>query len=795
MRAAPLPARARLAAVQTADRSPSAQVLSRRGTVRGMSEVDWQTRYQDWQPWARRFARENGAAAFSSAVISDCCARCIIRVEERDPDSGEWEPSEDPAFDGLFDLYRNELQGPDELVRLHAHHYQVAGEMLQTQRDGNGGVEYGIYSTAVAEWDKPDRGVVTVKLVPDGKVERETAFVVPRRQVVRFWMPDAEWQAYAWSPMAASIDDLHRYRALARYARRTAESSLVMNGVLWAPEGPFQEPPVDPTGEDLGSIRPGLEDQYFQAASLRFSETADVAAVAPMLLHWEREDGPPEWIKMGDGLDEAGIAHRREALEDFARGTNLPVTTLVGGGVGDANHWSEWLASDKFFDSGVAPTMDRICHLDLTRSFLWPRARLAGWDQERLDNLRVGYDPTPVIVKPDQSEKAIKLRMSGVINEDSTLEACGFTEDDKLVDQAEREWLLEVLARGGSVTSPQPGEGGEPSPVGPGNVVEMPPPRPLEPPEPSGDGQVPVAAAAGTSGRAEHLLARLVKLRQQVGSRLLAEAEYAYDAALRQAGVKLMTRARGRSSPTRAAQVAAAVEERAPLRPLLAAVGMRDHELLQHAFDTFRGRAARHLEQYARRVAAVFAQAGATAPTFDTGSAVELLVSGLTAMVRTRLLQGDEAALAAAAPSLVPRALRRPSVGFEDLLPGMPDPSELAAASARLVRQSLGVVEGRLAVTVPPSADLMPEVVVTMDPYTVEERLAADLQVEPVWTWVHGFYGEPLNPFDPHVDLDGYETTDRETNPDLANTEAWPEVDVFAPDDHPGCTCEWVPTR
>ena len=289
--------------------------------------------------------------------------------------------------------------------------------------------------------------------------------------------------------MAASVDDLKRWRALSRYVLRTADSQLAMNGMLWAPGEAFDGPPIEvdeAEATEIGEAANIVEDAYMQAARLRHTETDDVAAIAPFLVHWDKEYGAPQWIKMGEGLDPAGISHRKEALEDFARSSNLPVTTVIGGGVGDANHWSEWLASDKFFDSGVAPTMNRICHLDLTRTYLWPRARLAGLRDDQLVDIRIGYDPSPVIVKTDQSDIALRLNRAGLLSNEATLEAANFTEADLMPPGPQRDWLLEVLAGKKAGDSPFGNTTlkgfGDQTPVGPGTVEQAPPERPSTPP-------------------------------------------------------------------------------------------------------------------------------------------------------------------------------------------------------------------------------------------------------------------------------------------------------------------------
>ena len=59
------------------------------------------------------------------------------------------------------------------------------------------------------------------------------------------------------------------------------------------------------------------------------------------------------------------------------------------------------------------------------------------------------------------------------------------------------------------------------------------------------------------------------------------------------------------------------------------------------------------------------------------------------------------------------------------------------------------------------------------------------------YRWVHGFYGEPTRPFEPHDALDGAEGDSPEADIFL-NADPFPDGDYFAPGDHEGCLCELI---
>ncbi len=475
---------------------PSQRLLDRRMSAPSAAYQQWLSKYQDWQWDAKRFARTVGVARFTANLVASTAGRVDLLIEEYDAAEDEWKPTEDPQIKGLMREYRNETLGQTapELVRLHTWHYEVAGEAaLITRDDSTGSAEFLVSSLDAIEWDKPGKDNATVRLAPQGILMEGTAFVVPRDQVIRYWMPDEEWLGLATSPMTAAMDDLRRYRSLVRYAQRQAENYLAMNGILWTPQS--AHPDVtnpDPSEEDNPADHVAANDVIFDLYNT-FAQTSIntddrlESVVAPMMWYGAAGD-EPKWIDMGGGLDEHGPDHRKEALEDWARGTDSPASLIVGGGSSDENHWGAWVTQERFV-AAVAPTLNRVTHQDLTVAYLWPRLRLLGNYQVR--NYRVGYDPTPVIVHPDMSDKALRGWLAGIIGSAAARQYMGFEESDAPT-QADQELLAKVLSNFGGAAGSTPAVKAPGEKVGPGTVQEIGPKQP----QPSGTGS-PLGLAAG----------------------------------------------------------------------------------------------------------------------------------------------------------------------------------------------------------------------------------------------------------------------------------------------------------
>lgn len=409
-------------------RRPAAMVAAAQPLGPGYARVHRRLR-QSWQDRATFFARQMGAIRFAAGITADSGSRCDRIVEKCvDPRTDLWEPVDnDPVAADLLRSYQGRHQTQSELIRQHIWHYRITGEMVHFVEQAEGKAVWSIRSPLAAEWRNDD---VLIRDVPGGSERDGTARAIPYKLVKRLWQPNEDWPAYATSPMEGVIRDCERYWSLARMVQRQADSPAAMNGVFWTPNGMHKGNRLN-----AGQVGPGgnavpgskTEKDWYDYARRSFEDDDAIEAVVPPMMWGEHDEGPPQWVRIGAGLDPEGIAHRNEALEAIGRGLDYPQKLFTSGGT-DANHWAAWLLEEQFARASVAPILERVYWGDLTQIFFRPglralRARgLWSGDPEMY---RIGFDMSPIVVHPDQSKQAMELYKLGMLKDTVLLELSG----------------------------------------------------------------------------------------------------------------------------------------------------------------------------------------------------------------------------------------------------------------------------------------------------------------------------------------------------------------------------------
>lgn len=429
-----------------------------------MASTALQSLQQPWQSRARLFSKRLGLVSFSHEVTTSVGSRCRYVIQQ-DLGGGNWQEAKELGY--VLEWYRNDSQSFQELVSAHLYRVGVDGDRYEVLDDSQSGrASYWVLPIDRVQWSGSQ---AVIMLAPNGNKNDRTALELPADHLVRMWTPDRDYPLLGDSPMSAVIEDCERYWSLMRYVRKTADSRLAMNKILWTPQGAHQPLPEDM--QQPGTVpKSELDVALAQAAKTSFERDDSLQGIMPFILRWDKDLGEPKLIDLARGLEPAVLDQMENAAKMIAQGLPLPAQMLLAEG---SNHWTEWLLDEQSFRWGVAPPVERVCN-DLTRSFLIPTLRaLAPSDPSIVDpeNFRIWYDPSAVLIHPDRTANALELNVAGLLAAIPTLEAYGWNESDLMTPEERAVWK-------DFRDKPAPLPYGRQAPASPATTTEAPPPVP-----------------------------------------------------------------------------------------------------------------------------------------------------------------------------------------------------------------------------------------------------------------------------------------------------------------------------
>ena len=396
--------------------------------------------------------------------------------------------------------------------------------------------------------------------------------------ICRVWRPHPRYSRHANSSVRALLEILEEIALLTREVRGETVSRISSAGVVAiADEFSF------PNSEDA---QPGTEDfdpftrEFLDTMMTSITDKGSAAGVAPMVLR-----APADLIEKGFRYfsfarpDAAvAMAKRREALERFAQGIELPPEWIFG-------HASTTFANamqitEDAFRLYIEPGLSEVCEA-ITQGYLWPRLmKDAGLDPYGPvpDEIRMqvcSYDASHLISKPDRTKAAEDAYKNIEISGHTYRQTLGFTEDDKPDEQevavrirTDQERQQRVTIRGTDVNLPvvvdpallqlenQPGnqdgkykfpDGADPYEQPPPGETSTPPPFPGQPPAPPVPGHQPPAAlppaAPGQPVPPPPAIAAVAHTIGILALRLQSAGELAVDRAVDKVGAKIRSAA------------------------------------------------------------------------------------------------------------------------------------------------------------------------------------------------------------------------------------------------------------
>jgi hypothetical protein len=781
---------------------------------------------QGWQSDAWNYRDTIGELRYAIQFLANSASRMRIFVAA-EPAEGESDnpiplgdvegvPPEvlEVATEALRDLGRGKLALKNILKGLSTN-VSVAGEcFLLGQTDPETGEEHWsirstdeIVAKDEAWWmrEMPDgpQGIIPwVKLDPELTV------------VSRIWVPHPRFALLADSAVKAMLDDCESLAILRRTIRADGKSRLGRGVLLVPDEASIKAPNDNNTDPEADPVF----DAITRALMEPISDEGVASAVAPIAVR-APADALKEFrhLTFAQPFEEQAAKARAELVGIIATSIDLPKEIIMG--MADLNHWTSWQVDDNTFRHHIEPHVIELCD-GLTGAYLRPYLKAVGLDPEWVRRLVVWYDPTELVTHPDRTADAEKAHGAFVISDEAYRKAAGFTDADKpspeeiearqfqhirtfppnlLMEFARRmdpTIVVPPITTPGTIPGIRPGgvDAGDPLPVA--GAVPIPPgdePASDEPPvsqKPTVDqpvqGPPPITAAGNrANAQTQRLSRKLVSIDQDLRARLQTAANAAMLRQLERAGAKL--RPKVAKDETLRTKIAHRPNERVPAilgESLVAATGLTSADLMGN--DDWSGLRAQFYgwtETAQKQALATAIRIGSLAEEDDAVKAAE------AAMATGRDLGWE--VLTSALTNLGHHLLYNPdpNVGLGDWADLNPD----TLVPTGMIRAALGVAGGGDLGIIPGSEST----IALGEPIgqigtgsTITELLESSGNVErDKYEWDHG---PSLNPFEPHLDLDGTDFASFD-NEALANTTGFPANAYYFPGDHEGCSCDFTP--
>jgi hypothetical protein len=631
--------------------------------------------------------------------------------------------------------------------------------------------------------------------------------------VVRGWTADAEWSAEPDSPMRSLVGVCERLLLIEKGDDAALRSRAAGNGmVLWPEE-------LDTIPDDADDEDDDFDRDFVTQLTTPLTLDGSAAQVVPMIKRGAYQYlDRVRHLTFGRPLDPLTSDRETKLLARLGIGLDVPPEVITG--LADTNHWNAWqITSDLFRHHQEPITIAAVEGLSIG----YLRARLTAanrWDPALIRRLVIWYDASDLIAPADMSAAADAAHDRGLITDAAYRALRGVGEEhappdeqqagtdpvgdtglspDRLaqvigiaqqailagfdplsvtqalgLDMIEHTGHLPVQSRESIAADTPPAD--SPTDTEPDAQPNPTPALPPAPPPASGVVDALIAAAATEQSR--RLSRRLTQIERTLRERIAVAADAALARALERAGN------RARAAAQRHTDARETVTGRAPEqvlaslgRPLVAALGLEEQQLLAEAFAKLR-------EQYTEWTLTAAEEAIDTAVQLAGLDRADPQVQRYIAGLRDRFADNVDASWPTLETGLNDLAADR----LYDPDPAAPEVGELPAGQVPpgLVREALALAGGLHsdATGRPPLNGLTSGQL--LDGFL---RDAGAEIAEYEWA-----YGISARPFPPHAALDGLVFTGFDDDAlSTAGTGASWIGGSFAPGDHKGCFVAGTP--
>lgn len=306
-----------------------------------------------------------------------------------------------------------------QIVERLALNLYVAGEAFLLGVPSDNGKDTEFYAASKHEVSSKDNSAKEIEF-RGKKYDRKTIFFI------RIWDPHPAYWERPDSPVLAALPILRELVGMTQSVGAQIDSRLAGAGVMWIPQTILKNPTVPSDQGQQFDDNPVL-NAIMNAMLAPIEDRSNASAVVPLLLG--APDDAIEKIKymtFATPFDGETKELRDEAIRRLALSLDAPPELLLG--LGDSSHWNAWIVREDVVQTHIVPRLELITDA-LTREFYRPLLKAQN-PKANVEEYEILSDVSQLIQRPNRLEDASVLHEAGVLNDESFLEAGGYTDQE-----------------------------------------------------------------------------------------------------------------------------------------------------------------------------------------------------------------------------------------------------------------------------------------------------------------------------------------------------------------------------
>jgi hypothetical protein len=388
-------------------------------SINGVGWRNWRFGDQAWQMEAWRMYDIIGELRKYANWIGAAVSKCRLYVAEIDENGEPGREVEDPKIAALAAEPLGKGPKKDEALRLLGTNLAVVGECYIVAEDGGGpgGADLW-YVVSGSELQQVGNEVLITRPAMAG-LGGEFYYREGVDALIRCWTPHPRRSMWADSSVRAAIPVLRKIETTMKRSFAELDSRLTGAGLLILPQN------VDfPRGDNVPEGVDGFAHQLTATAMESIEDRSSAPAMVPLVI-----TVPPDsvdkikfitfWSELSDKIQEMEDA----SIKRLAAELDIPLEVITG--MGDTSHWNAWAIAEETVRIFIEPVLQRIAEA-LDHGYLDAALEFMGLDPERYT---YAFDVTPLTVKPNRGPEALQLNAAGLLSDEETLIAHGYTDE------------------------------------------------------------------------------------------------------------------------------------------------------------------------------------------------------------------------------------------------------------------------------------------------------------------------------------------------------------------------------